>query len=97
MTMGPLSKPKPNSPYRDLDLGQLVDLKRRKRMDAVDAYSPAIRALIHEYGLTVVKAIYELGVTKPSQIRHIVETVLNEFSPTRGSYSCQGLRPQIDR
>jgi hypothetical protein len=88
---------KANSPYRDLDLQAVVDLKRRNRMAMIDAYSPAIRELIHEYGLTVVKTIHELGVTKPTQIRHIVETVLNEFSPTRGSYSIQGIRSEIDR
>jgi hypothetical protein len=74
----------------------LVDMKRQKRMATIDEFDPAIRSLIHEYGYTVVKSIYDLGVTKPSQIKHIVETVLNEFSPTRGAYSVQGQRAFIN-
>lgn len=65
-------------------------------MAEIDEFDPAIRSLIHEYGYPVVKAIYDLGVTKPKHIRHIVETVLNEFSPTRGSYSIQGRRTQVE-
>lgn len=72
-----------------------MDIKRKKRMAGVDAYDPAIRSLIHEYGLNVVKTIYDLGVRKPNQIKQIVETVLNELSPTRGAYSMQGIRGDI--
>lgn len=81
-----------NSPYRGMTFEEMVSVKAKKRMDAVDAYPPDIRALVHEYGLMVVKSIYDLGVTKPRHIRHIVETVLNEFSPTRGSFSSQGIK-----
>ena len=81
-----------NSPFRGLTHPEMVDIKRKKRMAQIDAYDPAIRSLVNEYGLNVVKTIYDLGVTKPSQIKHIVETVLNEFSPTRGTYSSQGTR-----
>ena len=85
-----------NSPYKHLNIQDVVDIKRANRMAKVDQYDPEIRALVHEYGLTVVKAIYDLGITKPSHIKHIVETVLNEFSPTRGSFSSQGIRtPKI--
>lgn len=73
-----------------------IDEKRRKRMERVDEFDPAIRSLIHEYGLPVVQALWDLGVQKPSQIRHIVETVLDEFSPTRGSFSAQGPREYRD-
>lgn len=64
---------------------------RAARMDIVDSMSPELRELIHEYGLTVVTAFLQCGVTKPKRIRHLVETVLNEFSPTRGSSSLQGI------
>jgi hypothetical protein len=84
-----------NSPYKGLSHQEMVDVKRAKRMASIDDYDPAIRALIHDYGYTVVKSIYDLGVTKPHQIKHIVETVLNEFSPTRGAYSVQGKRTGI--
>lgn len=64
-------------------------------MDRVDEYSPEIRALIHEYGLNVVQALLDAGVAKPRRIKHIVETILDEFSPTRGSYSRQGVRTEV--
>jgi len=67
-----------------------VDAKRAARMAQIDALPPATRDLVHEYGFTVVKPFLELGVTKPRHIRHLVETVLNEFSPTRGSFAHQG-------
>jgi len=88
---------RPNSPYHHLPMDEVVDIKRANRMSKIDEYDPAIRSLIHEYGLPVVKAIYDLGVTKPKQIKHIVETVLDEFSPTRGSYSKQGKRTAVER
>jgi hypothetical protein len=61
-------------------------------MDAVDKYPPEIRQLIHSYGLNVVKSLWDIGVKKPKQIRHVVETVLDEFSPTRGTFANQGVR-----
>lgn len=73
-----------------------IDEKRRKRMERVDQFDPAIRALVHEYGLCVVQAYWDLGVRKPNHIRHLVETVLDEFSPTRGSRSAQGPRDQFN-
>lgn len=50
--------------------------KRRKRMDRVDNMPADLRALVHEYGLTVVDAFVGHGVTKPRIIRHLVNTVL---------------------
>jgi hypothetical protein len=73
-----------------------IDEKRRKRMERVDEFDPHIRALIHEYGLTVVQALWDAGVQNPRRIRHIVETVLDEFSPTRGSFSRQGIRTEVE-
>jgi len=83
------------SPYRGMSHDEMVDAKRVNRMDSIDRLDPETRALVHEYGYHVVTAIRELGVTKPKHIRHIVETVLNEFSPTRGSCSVQGKRSGI--
>ena len=65
-------------------------------MAEIDAYDPAIRSLINSYGYNVVKTIYDLGVKNPRHISHIVETVLNDFSPTRGSYSVQGIRGSVE-
>lgn len=72
-----------------------IDQKRRRRMERIDNLSPEMRGLVHEYGFTVVGAFLDLGITKPNQIRHAVETVLDEFSPTRGSFSRQGIRTQV--
>lgn len=64
--------------------------KRRVRMEKIDALAPDIRELVHEYGWSVVNACLDMGVTKANRIRHIVETVLDEFSPTRSTFSSQG-------
>ena len=61
-------------------------------MERVDAMQPALRKLVHDYGLSVVQAFMDVGVRQPRHIRHLVETVLDEFSPTRGSSSAQGRR-----
>jgi hypothetical protein len=81
-----------NSPYYGMPMCDIVDVKRARRMADIDRLDPEMRALVHDYGYTVVKTISDLGVKKPKQIKHIVETVLNEFSPTRGAYSQQGIR-----
>lgn len=72
-----------------------VEAKRAARMSSVDRMSPALRALVHDYGLTVVKAFLDIGVKDPRHIKHLVETVLDEFSPTRGSFSVQGKRAGV--
>lgn len=76
----------------------VADVQRRRsaRMEAIDALSPDIRSLVHDYGYPTVKTCMDLGVTKAKHIRHLVETVLNEFSPTRGAFSIQGRRTQLD-
>lgn len=71
-----------------------VNTRRAARMDAVDSLPPEMRALVHEYGLSVVTALMDCGVKKPKRMRHVVETILNELSPTRGAYSSQGPRIQ---
>lgn len=73
----------------------MVDIKRKKRMEKFDKLDPAIRELVHSYGLNVVNAIMDVGVTKPKHIRYVVETVLDEFSPTRGTTSRQGIRTEV--
>ncbi|OZA34380.1 MAG: hypothetical protein B7X92_10375 [Novosphingobium sp. 17-62-9] len=72
-----------------------VQQKRQARMAKVDQFDPETRTLIHHYGLNVVNAFVQVGVTKPKHIRHLVECVLDEFSPTRGSYSAQGIRTPV--
>lgn len=44
----------------------------QKRMAGVDALAPEHRALVHEYGDTVVKAFLQHGVTKPSTIKYLI-------------------------
>jgi hypothetical protein len=78
-------------PYRiDAMRNAVAQEKRVKRMAAFDQYDPKIRTLIHEYGFNSVKTLFDCGVTKPERIKHCIETVLDEFSPTRGSASFQG-------
>ena len=74
-----------------------INANRRARMERIDEMPAEMRELIHIYGLAIVETCTALGVSKPRQIRHIVETVLDEFSPTRGSYSRQGTRTEIER
>lgn len=75
---------------------RVVDEKRAARMGRIDSMPGPLRDLVHAYGLTVIDTLTNAGVTKPGQIRHVVETILNEFSPTRGSYSSQGVRTPVD-
>lgn len=75
-----------------LEFKEAFQRRRVARMEAVDRMTPEVRELVHEYGLTVVRACTDLGIIKARHIRHLVETVLNEFSPTRGSASSQGPR-----
>lgn len=46
------------------------------RMEKVDAMTPEMRILVHEYGLTVVQSFIDLKVDKPRQILHLIKTVL---------------------
>lgn len=72
----------------------MVDARRAKRMYAIDNMPKELRELVHEYGLSTVKTFMDLGIMKPKQIKHAVETVLDEFSPSRGTYSKQGKRTE---
>lgn len=72
-----------------------VDGKRAARMERVDGFDPETRALVHQYGLNVVTQFHNQNITSPSKIRHLVETVLDEFSPTRGTFSGQGRRVEL--
>ena len=73
-----------------------VEENRRRRMDEIDRLSPELRACVKDYGWTVVKSFLDHKITRVKTIRHIVERVLDEFSPTRGSGSSQGRRPPTE-
>lgn len=79
-----------------VDFQRAVDSRRSKRMAHIDQMTPEMRELVNEYGYSVVRNFLNCGVTKTKQIRHLVETVLDEFSPTRGSFSVQGIRTYHD-
>ena len=72
-----------------------VDRKRRERMAKVDQLEPEMRELVHQYGFNIVDNFMRLGITRPKHVRHLVEMVLDEFSPTRGAYSKQGKRTEV--
>ena len=52
--------------------------RRATRMARVDAMPPEIRACVHEYGLTIVDAMLDLGIKKAKHIRHLVDIVRRE-------------------
>lgn len=86
--------------HRASDLGTeeaRAERNRVKRMQDIDALPAPMRALVHDYGWCVVNSFLECGVTTPKHIRHLVETVLNELSATRGTYSQQGIRTEVQR
>lgn len=72
-----------------------IQENRRNRLDRVDNMPAELRELVNSYGLAVVDTCMALGVTKARHIKHLVETVLDEFSPTRGSFSRQGVRTEV--
>lgn len=73
-----------------------VEQNRQFRMMRIDAMPKELRVLVHEYSLTVVDAFLAAGVSKPKHIRHIVERVLDAFSPTRGGGPKQGPRTSLE-
>jgi hypothetical protein len=79
------------------DFQARVQDRRAKRMERFDAMPRELRDLVNAYGFAIVDACLTLGVTKPNQIKHLVETVLDNFSPTRGSFSAQGKRSELAR
>lgn len=74
----------------------MVAEKRGARMHEIDKLPRDIRELVHDYGYTTVRALMDVGIRKSNHIRHVVETILNEFSPTRGTYSNQGIRKDVE-
>lgn len=87
-TSGAIHRHAPGSPSEQ----SWVDGKRQARMARIDGLTPELRALVHEYGFNVVQQFMQSGVTSARAIRHLVESVLDEFSPTRGTFSSQGIR-----
>ncbi|KQP53050.1 hypothetical protein [Methylobacterium sp. Leaf106] len=79
------------------EFSALIDARRQRRMGSIDDLSPAMRKLVNEYGFYVVRTLLDLGIKEPRHVSHIVETILDEFSPTRGSKSTQGVRTQLTR
>jgi len=76
---------------------ELAQERRIARMEMIDRYPEEMRKLVHEYGWALVNQFINCGIDKPRQIRHLVETTLDEFSPTRGTHSFQGLRGALPR
>lgn len=79
----------------DAERMERIHSNRRARMERVDAMPPEMRALVNEYGLAVIDTCTALGVKQPRHIKHLVETILDSFSPTRGCFSQQGIRTHV--
>jgi hypothetical protein len=75
-----------------LSLQEAARGRRVSRMDRIDALPQEWRELVHEYGYCLVDAMRCCGIKEVRHVRHLVETVLNELSPIRGSLSSQGAR-----
>lgn len=69
-----------------------IDRRRAVRMQTIDAMPPPMRELVNAYGYFVVNQFIDCGIKDARRIRHLVEVVLDEFSPTRGTKSSQGAR-----
>lgn len=74
-----------------------VQQKRQIRMKIYDDQHPEVRKLINEYGFSLVHAFALCGVTKHNHVRHLIEKVLDEMSPTRGGGSVQGPNSYVAR
>ena len=74
-----------------------VQQKRQIRMKIYDDQCPEVRALINEYGFSLVHAFAQCGVVKSNHVRHLIERVLDEMSPTRGGGSIQGPASHVAR
>lgn len=44
-------------------------------IENVDNLPPAFRALVHEFGWSIVRAFMDCGMTQPHRIRHLIHTV----------------------
>lgn len=70
---------------------EFLDVRRRARMDRIDAMPAELRACVNEYGLTIVDACVQLGITKARHIHHLVNTIrvgsvngtVPDFTPRR--------------
>jgi hypothetical protein len=47
----------------------------RATCESVDDLPPAYRALVHEFGYSVVRAFHDSGVREPEKIRHLIRSV----------------------
>lgn len=54
-----------------------------RALERIDAMPPALRQCVHEFGLPVVDAFKQAGITDPSTIRHLVREV---WAGARSSY-----------
>lgn len=50
-------------------------IRCERRMAHIDAMPAELRALVHDYGQSIIDAFVQCGVTRPRHIRHLVETV----------------------
>jgi hypothetical protein len=55
---------------------EVLGPRRIESLAKVDAMSPALRACVHDYGLPIVQACLNAGVTSPSRIRQLVAQIL---------------------
>jgi len=79
-------------------MGKIYDLigsRRREALDRVDMMPPALRQCVHEFGLPIVEAFIQAGVTSPGAIRNIVRMCWVSAQGT-GSEGRGGVERSID-
>lgn len=54
--------------------------RRQRKMAAIDALPPAIKAVVHDYGWLTVKTMMEAGVSDGKKMRALIKVVLMEHS-----------------
>ncbi|HVT29358.1 MAG TPA: hypothetical protein VHE81_15185 [Lacipirellulaceae bacterium] len=72
-------------------------IRRERRMQQIDNLTPELRAVVNEWGWTIVDNFMRCGVKKANRIEHLINVVLNETRAPRGySASFQGPRRGTD-
>lgn len=56
-------------------------------MQRVDAMSPELRAVVHEFGLEIVTEFLAHGVKKPGSIKHLIESVRGTYGDGRPRFA----------
>lgn len=57
----------------------LIADPKLKGMDFHDSLPPEWRALVHEYGLVIIKTMIEIGIRSPKQAKHLITMIREHY------------------